>query len=210
MWVNMSALQFIISFLGGSAILLAAVAWLMKSLVTQWLAKDIENHKSKLQFESQTELTKFKAEIEKTAFEHQIIFSRLHDKRAEVIAELYAKIAMLYRTMTVFVRMALAVEEADRKNKLKDLWKAVDDFRGIYERNKIFFHANVCEKIEELDSAMSAPVSKLVMHLEMYEQNNDISPAVQAWEEGKQKIEEIVNVIKKELEDEFREILGVK
>ena len=206
----MSPFEFIISFLGGSAILLTAVAWLMRSLVTQLLAKDIENHKSKLQFESQMEVTKFKAQIEKTAFEHKVIFSRLHDKRAEVIAELYSKIAILYREMTVFIKMALACEEAARKNKLKKLWQVVNDFRDIYERNKIFLNANVCLKIEKLDNAMSVPVSKLVMHLEMYEQNNDISPVFEAWKEGEQKIEEIVNVVKKELEDEFRETLGVK
>ena len=44
----MFALEFIISFLGGSTILIAAVAWLMRSLVTQWLAKDIENQKYNL------------------------------------------------------------------------------------------------------------------------------------------------------------------
>ena len=95
------------------------------------------------------------------------------------------------------------------KNKLKELWKAVDNFRDYFDKHRVFFNDDICQKIEELNSAMSDPVSKLVQHLQMYEQNNDISPTVKAWEEGEQRIENIVNYIKNELEEEFRSILGV-
>lgn len=205
----MSAIEFIISFLGGSAILLGAVAWLMKTLTSQFLAKDLENYKSQIQFQNQRELTKFKSEIEKTAFEHQIIFSRLHDRRAEILAELYGSIVKLYDLASLFVRYAIFEEKDNRKDRLKELWDAVDKFRNIYEPNIIFFPETVGKKIKNLDEALSAPVSKLVHHLEIYEQNDDIAPARQAWEDAEEQIERIVSEIKKEIEMEFRNILGV-
>jgi len=205
----MTTLEFIISFLGGSALLLFAVAWLIRTLVSQFLAKDLENYKTKLQFESQIELTKFKSEIEKSAFEHQIIFSKLHDKHAEIIAELYSKIVNLHKATNLFVKMLLAVTEEQRKENLEKLWTAVDDFREYFDKNKIFFKDKTCQKVEQLNDSMSEPVSKLVMHLEMSAQNNDVEPVFNAWEKAEQQIEEIVSVIKKDLEDEFREILGV-
>ena len=205
----MSVIEFVISFICGSAILLGAVAWLIKSLVSQFLAKDLENHKAQIQFNNQIELTKIKSEIEKISFEHQIVFSRLHEKRAEILAGLYASIVELYELASLFVRYAIFEEKDSRKEKLKELWNAVIKFRNIYEPNIIFFPETVCAKIKKLDEELSAPVSKLVHHLEIYEQNDDIGPARQAWEDGQAQIEQIVFEIKNEIEVEFRNILGV-
>ena len=205
----MSTVEFVISFLGGSAILLTAVSWLVKSLLTHWLAKDVEEYKSKIQFESQTELTRVKASIEKRAFEHQIIFSRLHDRRAKVIEDVYTTISNLYRAMKEFVKTSITDTEK-RKTKLEGLWDAVDKFRDTYEPKKIFFNTSLCQKIEELNDTMSAPVSKIVVHLEMYEQNPDITPVFNAWKDAEKQIAEIVDGIMNELEDEFRKILGVQ
>lgn len=45
----------LIKFLGGASILIGAIAWLIKSLVSQYLSKDIETFKTKLKFESEHE-----------------------------------------------------------------------------------------------------------------------------------------------------------
>lgn len=204
----MSVIEFVFSFIGGSAFLLGAVAWIIKSLVSQFLAKDLDNYKAQIQFNNQIELTKIKSEIEKISFEHQIVFSRLHEKRAEILADLYASIVELYELSTLFVRYAIFEEKDSRKDKLKELRNAVIKFRNIYEPNMIFFTETVCAKIKKLDKELSAPVSKLVHHLEIYEQNDDIGPVRQAWEDGQAQIEQIVFEIKNEIEMEFRNILG--
>jgi hypothetical protein len=64
--------------LGISGIFLSALAWLLKIIITHQLAKDVEIFKRELQFQ-------------------QIRFSRLHERRAEVIHELYKKIIHLRR-----------------------------------------------------------------------------------------------------------------
>lgn len=43
----------IIKFLGGTAIAISAVAWLIKSLTSHFLGKDIEAYKNKLKYESE-------------------------------------------------------------------------------------------------------------------------------------------------------------
>ncbi|MBA3015205.1 MAG: hypothetical protein KKD63_05850 [Proteobacteria bacterium] len=200
----------LISFLGGSSVLLGAVAWLIKSLTSQFLAKELENHKSQIQFQNQIELAKIKYEIEKIFFEHQVVFSKLHEKQAEILAGLYASIVELYDLASLFVSYAIFEEKESRKEKSKELLDAVNKFRNIYEPNIIFFPETVCVKIKKLDKELLAPVSKLIHHLEIYEQNDDIGPARQAWEDGQVTIEQIVFEIKNEIEVEFRKILGVK
>ena len=43
----------VIKFLGGTAIAISAVAWLIKSLTSHFLVKDIEAYKNKLKYESE-------------------------------------------------------------------------------------------------------------------------------------------------------------
>lgn len=59
---------------GGNAAVLLVLGFLGRSLMSSVLAKDIE---------------KFKADLHVAAIEHEVRFSKLHEKRAEVLAELY-------------------------------------------------------------------------------------------------------------------------
>jgi hypothetical protein len=67
--------------LGGMAILVSAIAWLSRSLLTNLLSKDLEKFKSDLQIESQR---------------HAVEYSALHAKRAELISDLYVQAVNLY------------------------------------------------------------------------------------------------------------------
>ncbi len=205
----MSPIEIIIASVGSSAVLFGVLGYFAKSLVSQLLAKDIENHKSKIKFEIDLELTKFKSEIEKSAFEHQTRFSKLHDKRAEVIADLYSRIVDLYIHVNVFTKIEMPITEKNQKEKKRKLWGAVEHYRDYFFKHKIFLEQELCNKIEQLDSSMSLPISKLMMHIEKYGQNNDFAPVIEAWQQAQKTIDTSVKEIKQEIEDEFRVILGV-
>ena len=64
-------LQEIATTLGLSVLLVSAVAWLARSIVTHFLNKDIE---------------KFKLQLEKEAFEHQVRYRRVDEKVAEALS----------------------------------------------------------------------------------------------------------------------------
>ena len=67
----------IISSILGSATLFAVVAWLTRSLIKHFFERD---------------LVRFKLNLEKISFEHQIRFSKLHEIRAQIIADLYGRL----------------------------------------------------------------------------------------------------------------------
>jgi len=71
----MSTLEIILASIGGSAALFAVVAWLAKSIISQFLEKDFERFKFNLQTNAQMELERFKAELERSAYEHQILLA---------------------------------------------------------------------------------------------------------------------------------------
>ena len=81
---------------GGGGVVLGAAGWLTKKLIDSQLARETEAFKIRLQGDANVEVERLKSSLQMTTLEHQVRFSKLHEKRAEVIAEVYAKLADVY------------------------------------------------------------------------------------------------------------------
>jgi len=68
----------------------AALSWLAKALVTQWLSKDLDRHKERLAAQSAGELERLRAELQAVVREREIRFEALHAKRVAGIVDLFA------------------------------------------------------------------------------------------------------------------------
>ena len=86
-----------LAIVGGSAGLLAVIAWLIKAVISRALVLQTETFKTKLKAEADIEIEKLKNALQMTAVEHQVRFASLHEKRAEVIAELYGRALDAYQ-----------------------------------------------------------------------------------------------------------------
>lgn len=191
----MSAFEIILASIGGSAVLFTVLALLARSLINQLLSKDIET---------------FKKNLEKTAFEHQIQYSQLHEKRASVTADLYASLVELNKRAGIFVSHVMIAEREKTLEKLKELWKAADDFKDIFQKNRIYFDERICDKLEKLNESLSEPVSKLVMTLQITWETHNIEELHKVWRIAKAELDEKVPDIKKDVELEFRKLLGIE
>lgn len=89
-------------------------------------------------------LEKFKAELQSTAFEQETRFSKLHEKRAEVIEELYNKLVKVQRAL-----FSLLYEFASEKNKYDTIGpsKIIEEFNAYFEANQIYLPENICSHI---------------------------------------------------------------
>jgi hypothetical protein len=99
----MDGIQTIVALVGGQAVVLLGLGFLFKSAIAHWLTKDIESFKielqsaasreleglrNSLQRSASHELERLRFDLNLSALEHQILFSKLHDRRADVIAEI--------------------------------------------------------------------------------------------------------------------------
>ena len=75
---------------------MAAIAWLLKSALAAWIAKDAEKFKATLKADADREIESLKHSLQMIATEHQVRFSKMHERRAEVIEDLYKKLTHLY------------------------------------------------------------------------------------------------------------------
>ena len=74
---------------GGNAGLLLAIGYLVKSLLDKRIVQDTKRFEIELKAKSDAAIEHVRNTLQLQAIEHQVRFSRLHDKRASVIAELY-------------------------------------------------------------------------------------------------------------------------
>jgi shikimate kinase len=196
--------------LGGNVALLAAVSWLIKSILTHYLSKDIETYKQTL-----------KAASDKALIEHDVVFRRLHAERAKIIANFYSQLvetvncinkvnSILQDQKNRGVALEISAEEFDH---LIKYWKPCWDY---FSKNKLYFSLELSNKIGSLlihfmTVAMLASVTKkqdlsfLPLDIEEAMQNLDKATIP----ELTSKLVSDINKTVKEIENTFRTIVGI-
>src|SRR5467141_2683830 len=96
--------QFAIT-LGGTAVAIAAVAWLARSIVIHWLSKSVETYKAQLKAESDVALEQLRAKLQIMAARRNVEYSRIHEKRLEIISELVGKINRFHKCVSDYVSL---------------------------------------------------------------------------------------------------------
>ncbi|WP_031358492.1 hypothetical protein [Caballeronia sordidicola] len=209
----MSVWQTILLAVGGNAALLAVLGWLAKSLVEKLLAKDLERFKASLSSETQSAMERLKHELQLTAVEHQVRFSNLHEKRAQVVAELYGLLVEAYWATSGFVSPMEWVGEPDKKQKYVTAMNATADFFRFFEKNRIYLPEAVCKQLEEFVRNMRSKAIGFGVYVRYEDANlpaHTLEQKHKAWQDGWDFFEQQVPPARAALEDELREVLGAR
>lgn len=190
----------VLTALGGSAVLLAVVAWLTKSIITHFLSKDIESYKVGL-----------KAETEKALLEHDTVFRGLHSRRAEIVAEMYSKLAEADSATKSFLSLIEYAGELDKKHKSKIAMEKIFDFFKYFDHRRIFLNESLCKQIDEFVHKIYDPATDFSMYLEDPQLDPETAREKRkVWREAWMSVsKDDVPKARKALEDEFRKLLGV-
>ena len=78
--------QSVVQSLGLSGLLIGAVAFVAKSAISQWMARNVEDFKATLAAESTRSVEELRSRLQLEAQRQQIMFAALHARRAKVIA----------------------------------------------------------------------------------------------------------------------------
>ena len=100
----------------------------------------------KAEFVKETEI--LKANLQIISDEHQIRFSKLHEKRAEVISELYSRLYDYYWAVCAFLR-DFHKTKPDEKD-FKELDGKSYEFSDYFYKHRIYFNEDICSKINEI------------------------------------------------------------
>ncbi|CAB3805636.1 hypothetical protein [Pararobbsia alpina] len=223
----------ILRTLGGMAILVAAIAWLSKALLTALLSKDLEHFKSELEISSQKSIEAFKASLQLEAQRNAIEFAALHAKRAELVAELYSRIVSLYagilklaqelgarevrsedymkyeavRAQPWEIKPGIHTLSESEEAKATALQEAYKDLCHFYNEKKIYFSIQVCEQIDSF-AALAGYIAVMYQNVAIRDDDNQpyVNPlVVKVWNQAGEKATPLLSAV----ESEFRTLLGV-
>ncbi|PES17528.1 hypothetical protein CN501_08285 [Bacillus cereus] len=207
----------------GTATITGIIGYLFKAVFTQMLTKESEIHKSMLN--QQTEHYKsilnqqtehYKAELQRINNKHQITFSKLHADRAEIIKGLYKVLVKLERssldlldpqgivnnTIDESTMRGLVVKTAQHTNVLYDEYKI----------NRIYFSEDICKLIESIIVHMQV-IGAYLIDCPPNNIGQELKGSIPIQDRTKElvayRISEEIPKLKKDLEFEFRKLLGV-
>lgn len=196
----------LIKFFGGTALFLTAVAWLIRSLITHRLTKDVTDFKSNLQHQSQLELQEAGHLLRISGLEHEHRVAALHEKRAEVIAKLYELLVEFIGAAESYANLAEFSGEPNKDEKAEILSEKASEFRRYFVTHRIYFPKRICSAIDNLWTEAVGPISKFSF---WRKQTGAAKNASEAWFNAWDVMSKKVPPLLENIEDEFRSLIGV-
>jgi len=167
-----------------SLIIFGLSTWLGKV----WASRILESDKAKYQ----GNLAHFKSKLDNLNYEHQVKFSSLHEKRADVIAETYALIRGVYNRVSEF--SAHSGNTPENREKVEVSIKNLTEY---YPKRRIFISYDVANKVDRLRAELEEIVEEIKAAGSDY---NFISMHIRLRKEASNALSN--------LEEEFRVLLG--
>lgn len=196
---------------GGTAAILALLGFLFRSIVNQLLSKDIEVFKTKLKADADATLASMSNDLKLAVIEHEVRFSSMHQRRAEVIAETYRLLAEALACVQSFVSPMEWLGEPDKKEKYKTAMQALGELFRYFDRNRIYLPERLCQSIDAFVDGLREPTIRFSVYLGVSEHDSEgLKERTKAWQGAWEKVESSAPLARRALEEEFREILGAE
>lgn len=190
---------------GGAAAFIAALVWLAKLLVSQWLKKDLEVFKSKVQSAATAGIEEVKSHLTQLSTEHEVRFTLLHTKRAEIISELYEKIVDAYSHTLVLALGAETTGIELHRQRAETAWEILRAALDLLYARKIWLPEALAQKVDDLLSELCDPSFKYHYYLKAKFTEQDVLDAARLWATKRHEVKVLID----DLEREFRKELAV-
>lgn len=209
----MTAFETIVLSVGGNAALLAVLGWLARSLLGQLVAKDLERFKSELASASSAASEQLKHQLQLVAQEHQVVVSKLHEKRAQVVAEAYGLLVEVQWSAQDFVSPMELEGEPSKKEKYVAAMNKSAEFYRFFDKNRIYLPATLCQRIDEFLRAMRSKVIGFGVYARREDADlpeQSLNKKYDAWFDASEYFNSEVPRAREALEQELRTIIGAE
>lgn len=207
----MDVWQTLLLAFGGNAALLAVLAFAGKSLLEKLIVRDTKRFESELQAKSNAAIEQLKNELQLKTIEHQVRFSRLHEKRASVIAEINGHLAEVMWEAESFLSPMQWAGDPPMEEKHRGVMNKLVEFFRFFDKHRIYLPEALCSSLEKLVLEVRSHVIGFGVYVRFHEDSmNDHTrdQKEKAWNAGWDAIKNQIPPARKALEDEFRLLLG--
>lgn len=123
----------------------------LKSSIKSEYDQKLETHKAKLKANTQVEVEQLKAQLQIFINEHEVRYTQLYEKRAEIIAETYSRLKHVHASLGDYVSIFEMGGIPSREERRRIATDAHDAFRSYYSGKLIFFPKKTAELLEKID-----------------------------------------------------------
>lgn len=197
--------------------ILVTLGFLGRTIIERWVTKDI--HKSKIEIEKATsiEIEKIKAMLDAEKFKSEVLFTKFHEKRIEVVNEIHNKLTDLESGLFRVLNQLTDKKAKNQELKFDDeLPISLHKTWSYFNKNKIYFNEELANKIE-MHLVQAIGISTLfVMSTDLFQleewpaQYTEILGQLQDVDKisaAKTLLDEL-RKDNKEIESEFRKLIG--
>jgi hypothetical protein len=207
----MEAWQTVLLAFGGNAALLAVLGLLGKSILDKLIVRDTKQFEVDLKAKSDATIEHLKNELQLKTIEHQVRFSRLHEKRAAVIAELYGHLVEALWEAESFLSPMEWAGEPNKREKHKTAMNKLVDLYRYFDKHRIYLPTELCASLEKLVVEVRSHVINFGVYGGFDEKTlneRTYKEKDKAWNSGWHAIKNQIPLARQSLEDEFRSLLG--
>lgn len=217
----MTVWQEILVAIGGNATVLIVLGFLARSLIQTWLTKDVRKFEADLKTAADSELERLKSDLkdkgdisveqlkshlQQAVIEHQVRFSNLHEKRATIIAEVYARAVEVHWIGRQFV-LQMGSQEHEQEGVAAQ--NAILDFYKFFESHRIYLPERICASLATFIDALRKPVIAVYVYGGIdYPNEQTLKERKEAFMTAYQAFEKHIPAAIKALEMSFGQYLG--
>jgi hypothetical protein len=206
--------EFITSIVS-SVLVSGVVVWLSKTWISERLKNAIKNeydqkleiHKAQLKAANDIELEKLRSSYNILAIERRIEYSKLYEKRADAITEVYALLNDVYTWIQEYTKVFVPVGDLPIEERRHKASEAYNKYISVYHHNRIFIPAKTAECIDILNHNIRQVFYDFFYGIEQKPEGKGNSDK---WFEIFKRMNGSISESLSNLENDFRSLLGEK
>lgn len=207
--MTMDLIKDLIVYIGSAVTITAGITWLAKVIIEKWITYKLELQKIKIESSKAVEIERLKFEQQKQIDEKKILLSRLHEKRSDVIAEVYEKMFDLINNVKGVFSVLETSDMPTKSERYNSLMKDLYEFRTLFGRKRLYFSEELSSKISKLVIEIISEATDFKVFV-IDEKNSDNHKRLEVWiNNWKKATETELPNIQNEIEKEFKMLIGI-
>jgi hypothetical protein len=152
-------------------------------------------------------IERFRSALQREGVEHEVRFARLHERRVEVIGDIYTNLVRAEREFASWTRPLQMAGEPSWEEKGRAAVEASAKFHAHFEEHRIWLEEDLCADVKMVADALY----EAYVNYTTYRQDdpNADRERLEMWMKAWKSLSENIPATRRKIEDRVRQLLGV-